>query len=194
MSFPSPRAALLALAIGAAAFASAPGPALAQGAGTQVARPTATDGHEAEVKAGRALAETWIKEVDGGQYTKTWDHVGQVFKGSFKKQEWADMLKKGRDQLGPVKERQLGSAEFTDQLAGAPKGEYVVVVYHTTFANQPQSINEIVVATRENKQWKVVGYSMRPREDLKADASKADAAKADAAKDQTGKDGAAPAK
>lgn len=194
MSFPSPRHAVRALAIGIAILASGAVPAWAQNAGSQVARPSATDGHEAEIKAGRALAETWIKEVDRGQYTKTWDHVGQVFKGSFKKQEWADMLKKGRDQLGPMKERELGSAEFTDQLTGAPKGEYVVVVYHTSFANQPQSINEIVVTTRENKQWKVVGYSMRPREDLKADAGKADAAKGDAAQGQAGKSGPAPAK
>jgi hypothetical protein len=147
-------AALLSLA-GAATVAVLPaGPAAAQ----------AAQNNDDAVKAGTETAKQWVKLVDDQQYDKTWDHVGKVFKSSFKQADWSDMLKKGRDQLGTVKKRELGKAEFITELPGAPKGEYVVVTWNTEFQNQPEAINEIVVATRESAQWKVVGYSMRPKQ------------------------------
>ena len=48
----------------------------------------------------------------------------------------------------------------TQSLPNAPEGDYRIIKFHTDFAENPDSV-ETVVMQKDGSAWKVVGYFIR---------------------------------
>jgi hypothetical protein len=116
---------------------------------------------EADAVAGATAAATaWLAEIDAGKFGDSWEHAAPALKKAVSKSDWEGSVGGIRGQLGAVKSRKLRSANYTKSLPNAPEGEYVVMLYDTTFANK--AVVETVTPMRDKDGvWRVSGYYMR---------------------------------
>ena len=63
--------------------------------------------------------------------------------------------------LGKVNSRKLASAQNVTELPNAPKGDYVVIQYSTSFANLPSAIETVVPMLDKDGHWRVSGYFVK---------------------------------
>ncbi len=109
-------------------------------------------------KAALASSTKWLELVDRGGYSKSWDRAAVIFRAMVTRGEWENKLSMFRTPLGKVSERNVKSKVYTQTLPEAPKGEYVVIQYETTFANK-QAVTETVTCVLEKDgKWKIGGY------------------------------------
>ena len=115
--------------------------------------------------AATALAQKasleWLALVDATNYAKSWDEAAALFKNKVTKSDWETAVGAAREPLGALKERKLESAEYTERLPGAPDGEYVVVTYHSSFANRPAATETITPTRDADGHWRVSGYFIK---------------------------------
>ena len=136
---------------------------------------------EREVAATDA-ALAWLALVDAGRYEDSYEACAPLFKRELTSGRWAELLTAVRKPLGRVEARRVASAVLTTELPDAPRGEYVIVVFETTFAGGKKG-REFVTPMRaladghkapggEPASWEVAGYYIRmAAEDVDADAN-----------------------
>ena len=112
-------------------------------------------------QAAQKPTEAWLKLVDAADYGVSWDQAAEAFKSQVTKEQWESAVKKVRDQTGKLKSRELKSAQFSEDLPGAPHGKYVIFQYDASFGSG--SFVETVTAIQEKDgAWKVAGYFVKP--------------------------------
>jgi hypothetical protein len=112
-------------------------------------------------KAATDSANHWMEQVDGGDYAASWETAAPLFKSSVGKDPWAKMLKASRAPLGKVVSRSVKSAVYTTNLPGEPDGQYVVIVYESSFEHKQSAIETVTPSLGEDGQWRVSGYFIR---------------------------------
>ena len=66
-----------------------------------------------------------------------------------------------RSSVGTLGSRRLKSREFTRALPGAPEGQYVTLLYDSTFEKKASAV-ETFVATRDaDGGWRAAGYFVK---------------------------------
>jgi hypothetical protein len=113
-------------------------------------------------EAAQKAAESWLGLVDEGSYGESWDEAAAFFKAQVPKQKWEGMLNQVRAPLGKTQSRELNDAKYTAALPNAPKGEYVVIRYDTSFANAASTVETVTPMKQEDGSWRVSGYHIRP--------------------------------
>jgi len=113
---------------------------------------------EAAEKAALDSATKWLSLVDKGDYSKSWERAAVLFRGMIAKAEWETNLSSFRTPLGKVSERKVKSKEYTRTLPNAPEGEYVVILYETTFKNGKTFPETLTCVLDKDGKWKVAGY------------------------------------
>jgi hypothetical protein len=120
---------------------------------------------EAEQKAVEA-AKALLGLVDAGRYLESWDTLAPYFRSVFFKERWDAWLVNTRTPFGIVKTRTLAWKKYSPELEGAPKGEYVVVVFKTVFERMPkgqkEQIETVVPMLQRDGSWRVAGYTIKP--------------------------------
>src|ERR1700736_193846 len=106
-----------------------------------------------------AAANRWIAKVDTGNYRDSWDALPPRIKngGAAMEEQWVGYLKARRAPLGRPVSRELFWARFSNQMSGAPDGNYEFLDYRTSFQRKKQAF-EIVTLTKESGHWQVSGY------------------------------------
>ena len=66
-----------------------------------------------------------------------------------------------RGLLGSATQRKLVSANLRQQLPGMPDGNYVVLLYQTTFEHKAKGSETITPMLDKDGKWKVAGYLIR---------------------------------
>ncbi|HEY6460881.1 MAG TPA: DUF4019 domain-containing protein [Polyangiaceae bacterium] len=123
--------------------------------------PAATDPPGSNEKAAQAAAEAWLALVDAGSYGPSWTEAASLFKKAIDQAGWEKALTGVRAPLGKVVSRKLASATYRTSVPGGPDGQYVVVVYTTSFENK-QSATETVTPMKDaDGRWHVSGYFIR---------------------------------
>ena len=107
------------------------------------------------------VAQSWLVDIDGDQYGKSWDKTASVFQNQISKQQWDVQMIRIRGLLGAATKRKLISANLRHQLPGMPDGEYVVLLYQTTFEHKAQGSETITPMRDKDGKWKVAGYLIR---------------------------------
>ena len=107
-------------------------------------------------------AESWLALVDEGKYGESWDEAAAFFKKQLPKQKWEGMLNQVRAPLGKTQSRKLKGAKYTTELPNAPKGEYVLIQYETSFETADSTVETITPMKQEDGSWRVSGYLIRP--------------------------------
>ncbi|HSM12682.1 MAG TPA: DUF4019 domain-containing protein [Thermoanaerobaculia bacterium] len=121
----------------------------------------ATTADDAAIAEAEKAARVWLAEVDGGDYGASWEHAAELFRNAVTKEAWQQQLGTARGALGAVGKRTLRSTTFTRTLPGAPDGEYVVILYDTSFANKANAVETITPMRDPDGVWRVSGYYIR---------------------------------
>jgi hypothetical protein len=121
--------------------------------------------------AAQAAAESWLRLVDGGDYSGSWDQAAKVVKGSVKQAEWGGMVEGTRTPHGRLVSRKLKSREFTEKapttrVVGGKvyswgNGKYVVIQYDSVFANKASAVETVIPMADSDGVWRVSAYSIR---------------------------------
>jgi opacity protein-like surface antigen len=109
------------------------------------------------VKAARA----WLGAVDQGKYAASWDKAAAFFKKSITKKKWQEALTGVRKPLGKMLKRELLGAKPMTDLPKAPKGEYVVIQFKTSYEKKKDAIETITPMKEKDGSWKVSGYFIK---------------------------------
>lgn len=106
-------------------------------------------------------AKEWVALVDAGDYAQSWKEAASRFKASVSQDRWVGAMNQVRQPLGSVMARDFVEAKFANEMPRAPKGEYWVVQFKTTF--EAIAANEVVTLTADaDGTWRVVGFFIRP--------------------------------
>ncbi len=105
-------------------------------------------------------AKAWLALVDSGNAGAAWDEASDLFKAAVTKEQWQTDVAQARASLGAVKSRAIKSAIYETSLPGVPDGEYVVIIFDSEFATQPDAM-ETVTPAYEDGGWKISGYYLQ---------------------------------
>jgi hypothetical protein len=108
-----------------------------------------------------AVAREWLSVVDAGQYGQSWDEAAGLFKQHISKSQWERAVGDVRKQTGALKTRELKSAQPAHQLPGVPDGDYVVIVYRSSFAAAPVATETVSPMRDADGHWRVAGYFVK---------------------------------
>ncbi len=114
-----------------------------------------------KTKAAETAAEAWLKFVDSGDYSQSWQDASSLFKAAVTEKDWERQLSGARLPLGALISRKLTSAEYKTEVPGAPDGQYVVIKYETSFANKKSAVETVTPMLDKDGKWKVSGYFIR---------------------------------
>jgi hypothetical protein len=106
-------------------------------------------------------AQAWLALVDRGSYAKSWDDAADTFKSAITQAAWEGAARGAREPLGKLISRTVKSRQYATQLPGAPKGEYVVIQFDTTFANKAEAVETVTPMRDKDGRWKVSGYYIK---------------------------------
>ena len=112
-------------------------------------------------KKALALAENWLGLVDAEEFAQSWEQASIMFKRAVPKEQWVNTLQNSRSGFGKVIDREVKSVKYTKTLPGAPDGEYVVILFNTSFQNKEQAVETITPMRDSDGQWRVSGYFIK---------------------------------
>lgn len=112
-------------------------------------------------KTATSAAQTWLTEIDNGDYTQSWQNASAFFQNAVTEEKWKTSMEMVRKPLGDFVSRKLKSAKATAELPGAPAGQYVVMQFETSFANEKFAIETVTFMLEKDGQWKSVGYFIK---------------------------------
>ena len=112
-------------------------------------------------KAAAAAAEKWLALVDGGKYGASWKEAAAYFKGTITQEKWEQALQGVRKPLGKAVSRKIVAKDYQTRLPGAPDGEYVVILFETSFENKKDAIETVTPMLDKDGKWRVSGYFIR---------------------------------
>lgn len=115
---------------------------------------------EAE-RAAVASAETWLQLIDTGRYSESWEQMATTFKASVPKGAWQKYSYSLRKPLGGFISRKLISSRYTKSLPSAPRGEYVIVQYSTSFEEKKDVVETVTPVLDGDGRWRVSGYYVK---------------------------------
>ena len=112
-------------------------------------------------KAAAGAAQTWLGQIDAGNYGKSWKDAASYFQGAISEKGWTDALTGARKPLGPLVSRKLSSARNARSLPGAPDGNYVVMQFDTNFTNKKSAVETVTFVQEKDGKWKAAGYYIK---------------------------------
>ena len=109
----------------------------------------------------KGAAEAWLKIVDSGNYAQSWDAAANLMKTTIAKDQWQQILNTNRAPLGALISRKLTSAEYKQELPGAPAGQYVVLQYESNFEHKSAVIETAAPTLDQDGNWRVSLYYLK---------------------------------
>ncbi|MBB5337928.1 DUF4019 domain-containing protein [Tunturiibacter gelidoferens] len=106
-------------------------------------------------------AEEWMIKLDAGKYAECWTEASQMVKNAVTMEKFESSMKAVRDPMGKLESRKLQSASHTTLLPGVPSGEYVVILYETSFDHKPTAQETVIMSREKDKVWRVAGYYIK---------------------------------
>ncbi|WP_410337204.1 DUF4019 domain-containing protein [Longimonas sp.] len=114
------------------------------------------------VEEAREAAEEWLELTDAGSFGESWDEAATLLQDEVSQEEWTSQSEDINDQVGDIEERNFMGGQYQEDIPDLPEGEYVIMQYEATPSDLDQQLMEIVATTKEDGEWKVAGYTMRP--------------------------------
>lgn len=105
-------------------------------------------------------ARAWLADTDRGDAAQSWNNAGKQFRNAITVDRWTESLKRVRSPRGAVSNRAVLSTQFTKTFPGAPRGDYAIVVFGSSFA-KTRGQETVALQLEEDGVWHVVGYTIR---------------------------------
>ena len=99
--------------------------------------------------------------MDNEQYEASWEQAAELFKRAVTKEQWQQAASGVRKPLGPLVSRKLKSRQYTEQLPGAPDGQYVLIQFDAVFENKAAAVETVTPMLDPDGTWRVSGYYIR---------------------------------
>ncbi len=112
-------------------------------------------------KNAQSAAEAWLSLVDAGKYSQSWSEAAASFKRAIDAPGWEKALDGVRPALGAMVSRTVKSATYATTLPGAPDGEYVVIVFNTSFEKKASAVETVTPMKDPDGRWRVSGYFIK---------------------------------
>ena len=109
-----------------------------------------------------AAAMQWILLVDAGEYAKSWDRAGVVFKSSVTAGDWQKRIAPSREPLGAIMTRTVRDETLSQTFPGLPGGKYALIHFNSVFEHNAAAL-ETVTLDMEDSHWTVIGYYIQQR-------------------------------
>jgi hypothetical protein len=106
-------------------------------------------------------AQQWLKLIDAGDYEKSQDEYASLFRNTMTKAKFAEAMRMARAPLGDLVSREVTSSHYTQNVPGAPDGDYVIITFTTSFANKKEAIETVTPMREKDGRWRVSGYYIR---------------------------------
>ncbi|HEY1233517.1 MAG TPA: DUF4019 domain-containing protein [Candidatus Binatia bacterium] len=108
-----------------------------------------------------AAAQSWLGEIDSGNYAKSWQQASAYFQGAVSEKNWADALNGARRPLGNLISRKVTKTTNAKSLPGAPDGNYLVMQFTTSFANKKNALETVTFMREKDGNWRAAGYYIK---------------------------------
>jgi Protein of unknown function (DUF4019) len=118
-------------------------------------------GQDKPVDLAQKADEAWLSLVDGGKYSESWKTASSAFQKAVTEEKWVSAMQSARAPLGKLLNRKLQSGDYTKTLPGAPDGEYVVVVYYSSFEHKETAAETVISVLEKDGEWRVAGYYIK---------------------------------
>jgi len=106
-------------------------------------------------------AQSWLALTDSAKYAESWQEASTAFKASISQDKWVEMVAPVRTPLGKVLSRKLKSATYLKDPPNLPSGEYVQILYDTSFENRKDAVESIAPMLDKDGKWRVTGYFIK---------------------------------
>ena len=116
---------------------------------------------EVAEKSATNAAQSWLVQIDSGNYAKSWKEASAYFQGAVTEKNWTDALNGTRKPLGKLVSRKLNKAQTASSLPGAPDGNYVVMQFDTSFSNKKGAVETVTFVQEKGSKWKAAGYYIK---------------------------------
>ena len=122
--------------------------------------PPQADPHAAEELAAERQALGFLGYLDEGRFADSYAYTGMLLRARADSAAFAAQIQKARAGTGALQARELIDATYNTSVEGAPEGQYVILHYHSNFANRQDTVETITLALAKGY-WRVDGYYIK---------------------------------
>jgi len=108
-----------------------------------------------------AASEEFLQLVDSGKFAESWRTSASLLKEKVSEEVWVNQLKKIRTATGPLVERTEKEMSYSTEAKGSGEGEYIRIVYDTSFEAKRDASETITVMRDKDGTWRVAGYFIK---------------------------------
>ncbi len=122
--------------------------------------PPQADPHAAEELAAQRQAMGFLGYLDDGRFADSYAYTGTLLRAQADRELFTSQIQKARAGTGALQARELIDAIYDTSVEGAPQGQYVILHYHSNFANRQDTVETITLALAKGY-WRVDGYYIK---------------------------------
>lgn len=115
----------------------------------------------AKEKTALRAAQQFLALVDQGHYGQSWDQAAGLFQRQVSRESWQKLISGVRQPLGPLVSRRVTSSQYLKSVPGAPDGEYVLILFATSFEHKQAAFETVTTMLDRDGHWRVAGYFIR---------------------------------
>lgn len=102
-----------------------------------------------------------LRLLDHGRHPESWAGAAEIFRQRIARDDWAREAGNARTPLGAVSSRQLRSLSYATALPGMPDGDYLTIIYDSSFANKTGAAETVIALREADGAWRLAGYFIK---------------------------------
>jgi beta-lactamase regulating signal transducer with metallopeptidase domain len=114
-----------------------------------------------------AAMQTWLGEIDKGEYAQSWSDSAESFQKALTSEKWVGALDAVRTPLGKTLSRKLASALHQTSVpkpnGDILKGDWVIAQFTSSFDNLQSARETVTFEKQADGSWRAAGYFIKPQ-------------------------------
>jgi len=106
-------------------------------------------------------AGAFLKLMDEAKYGDSWDDASKLAQIALTKVQWEKDASLARNMMGKNKSRKVTSSKYETSIPGAPDGEYVEIVYESSFEKKDKAVETVSMMKDPDGKWRWAGYFIK---------------------------------
>ncbi|MEI6422932.1 MAG: DUF4019 domain-containing protein [Lentisphaerota bacterium] len=108
-----------------------------------------------------ADADAWLKLLDEGKLTESYDAASGFLKGKVSNDKWKTDIAEAIKPYGKIAARRNLGCMFSTRLPGMPDGDYVMLHFECVHSSGKTAVENVTMLLEDGK-WKAAGYYIAP--------------------------------
>lgn len=114
-----------------------------------------------DLEASAEAADGWLQLLDRENYDQSWEKSSATLQLLVPKKDWRKLMEGIRKPLGEKKTRQMIEQRPAKDPAGLPKGDYMVLLYNSSFTAKPTAHELLTMVKESDGRWKTLTYQVK---------------------------------